>query len=101
MRMELSAEAAIAALPVATSPVGSKRETLAVSSRQMRVLLAMVLLLGLGIFLRLYPSAGYRNLGTDEHGYMVFVKQIQAAGIWNYDSVVRVYVDRQSKLTEA
>ena len=101
MRMELCPEAAVTALPVAKSPVGSRRETFALSGRQMRVWLTMVVLLGLGIFLRLYPSAGYRNLGTDEHGYMVFVKQIQAAGILNYDSVVRVYVERQSKLTEA
>jgi hypothetical protein len=101
MRMELSAETAVAALPVATSPVASKREIFTVSWRQTGVLLAVAVLLGLGIFLRLYPSAGYRNLGTDEHGYMVFVKQIQAAGVWNYDSVVRVYVERQSKLSEA
>jgi hypothetical protein len=99
--MELSAEAAVAALPVVTPSVRSKRGIFALSRRQMLVSLAMILLLGLGIFLRLYPSAGYRNLGTDEHGYMVFVKQIQAAGIWNYDSVVRVYVERQYKLSEA
>ena len=99
--MELSAEAAVAALPVVTTPAGPKRRIFALSRRQMLVSLAMILVLGLGIFLRLYPSAGYRNLGTDEHGYMVFVKQIQAAGIWNYDSVVRVYVERQYKLPEA
>src|SRR3982751_5616985 len=101
MRMELSTEAAVAALAVATSSVGSRRETCAVSGRRIRILLTMAVLLGLGIFLRLYPSAGYRNLGTDEHGYMVFVKQIQAAGVWNYDSVVRVYLERQYKLSEA
>jgi hypothetical protein len=39
--------------------------------------------------------------GTDERDYMVFVKQIQAAGIWNYDAVVQVYVERQYKLREA
>ena len=61
----------------------------------------MAVLLGLGIFLRLYPSAGFQKLGPDEHGYMVFVKQIQSAGIWNYDAVVRVYVERQYHLREA
>jgi hypothetical protein len=101
MRMELSADAAVAAGPVVTTSASAKRRIFALSRRQMLVSVAMILLVGLGIFLRLYPSAGYRNLGTDEHGYMVFVKQIQAAGIWNYDSVVRVYVERQSKLPDA
>ena len=61
----------------------------------------MTALLGFGVLLRLYPSPGHRHLGTDEHGYMVFVKQIQKVGIWNYDAVVRVYVERQYKLREA
>ena len=101
MRMELSAEAAVAALPVAAPPLRATRRSFTWSRRQALVLLTMTALLGLGVFLRLYPSAGYRNLGTDEHGYMVFVKQIQTAGIWNYDAVVRVYVERQYKLAEA
>jgi hypothetical protein len=99
--MELSAEAAVAALPVVTPSVRAKRGIFALSRRRALILLTMTALLGLGVFLRLYPSAGYRNLGTDEHGYMVFVKQIQAAGIWNYDAVVRVYVERQYQLSEA
>jgi 4-amino-4-deoxy-L-arabinose transferase-like glycosyltransferase len=99
--MELSAEAALAALPVAAPPLRAKRRFLALSRRQGLIFLTMTVLLGLGIFLRLYPSAGYQNLGTDEHGYMVFVKQIQSAGISNYDAVVRVYVERQYQLREA
>ena len=99
--MELSAEAAVAALPVAAPPVRVQRRPFALSRRRALVFLTMTVLLGVGIFLRLYPSAGYRNLGTDEHGYMVFVKQIQTAGIWNYDAVVRVYVERQYTLKEA
>ena len=101
MRMELSAEAAVTALPVATPPARAKRQLFALSRRRALVFLTMTTLLGFGIFLRLYPSAGYHNLGTDEHGYMVFVKQIQAAGIWNYDAVVRVYVERQYQIKEA
>lgn len=99
--MELFAEAAAAALPVAATPVRAQRRFVALSRRQALVFLTMATLLGLGIFLRLYPSAGYRNLGTDEHGYMVFVKQIQTAGVWNYDAVVRVYVERQYQMKEA
>lgn len=69
--------------------------------RKLGMILTMTALLGFGVLLRLYPSVGHRHLGTDEHGYMVFVKQIQKVGIWNYDAVVRVYVERQYKLQEA
>src|SRR5438105_1279521 len=55
----------------------------------------MVVILALGIFLRIYPSAGFSGLGVDERGYMVFLKQIQRAGLTNYDSVVRVFVEKQ------
>ena len=99
--MELSVEAAPAAPSIAQSSVRAARLPSALSGRRILIFLTMTVLLGFGIFLRLYPSAGYRNLGTDEHGYMVFVKQIQAAGIWNYDSVVRIYVERQYTLREA
>jgi len=88
--MELSAEAAAAALPVAAPPVRAKRRFLALDRRRGLIFVTMTALLALGIFLRLYPSAGHRNLGTDEHGYMVFVKQIETVGLWNYDAVVRV-----------
>ena len=61
----------------------------------------MTALLAIGVFLRVNPSAGYQKLGTDEHGYMVFVKQIETAGLSNYDAVVQVYLQRQAKLREA
>jgi hypothetical protein len=56
---------------------------------------AMLAILAVGIFLRVYPSAGFSGLGVDEHGYMVFLKQIQRAGLINYDAVVRVFVEKQ------
>ena len=59
------------------------------------ITLVMVVILALGIFLRIYPSAGFSGLGVDERGYMVFLKQIQRAGLTNYDSVVRVFVEKQ------
>ncbi|MGI8431151.1 MAG: phospholipid carrier-dependent glycosyltransferase, partial [Chthoniobacterales bacterium] len=55
----------------------------------------MMALLGAGIFLRLYPSAGYAGLGQDEGSYAIFVKQTQKVGFWNYDAVVQAYVARQ------
>ncbi len=99
--MELSADAALAAPPASATPVRPQRRLRALSRQQGLILLATTALLALGIFLRLYPSAGHSHLGTDEHGYMVFVKQIESAGLWNYDAVVRVYVERQYKLQEA
>lgn len=62
---------------------------------------AMAVLLGSGIALRVLPSASFSRVGFDEHGYVVFVKQIQTAGIWNYDAVIDVYKERQYKIKEA
>ena len=56
---------------------------------------AMVVILAVGIFLRIYPSAGFSGLGVDERAYTVFLKQIQRAGLINYDAVVRVFVEKQ------
>ena len=59
------------------------------------ITVAMVIILAIGISLRVYPSAGFSGLGVDEHAYMVFLKQIQRAGLVNYDAVVRVFVEKQ------
>jgi 4-amino-4-deoxy-L-arabinose transferase-like glycosyltransferase len=59
------------------------------------IALAIVIILAAGIFLRVYPSAGFSGLGVDEHAYMIFLKQIQRAGLINYDAVVRVFVEKQ------
>jgi len=99
--MELSADVSLPAIPEQTTNVLAGKRFLALSWSKALVVLTMATLLGIGTFLRLYPTAGYQHLGTDERDYMVFVKQIQAAGIWNYDAVVQVYVERQYKLREA
>lgn len=59
------------------------------------ITVAMVIILAIGISLRVYPSAGFSGLGVDEHAYMVFLKQIQRAGLANYDAVVRAFVEKQ------
>ena len=41
----------------------------------------MGLILSVGVFLRVFPTASFPHPGYDEHGYMVFVQQIQKAGI--------------------
>jgi len=70
------------------------RRLLKLSRRRILLTITMAAPLGLGMFLRIFPSSGFKRVGFDEHGYMVFVKQIQAAGVWNYDAVVKVYVER-------
>lgn len=72
-----------------------------ISLRTLLVAAAMTMLLAGGILLRVYPSAGFSGLGVDEHGYMVFLKHIQKAGLMNYDSVVKVFVERQYKRPDA
>jgi 4-amino-4-deoxy-L-arabinose transferase-like glycosyltransferase len=100
--MELSvAEAPFSASPRLEPNRAAKNQARNLSLRKAGTILTMAILLGFGVFLRLYPSAGYHHVGFDEHGYMVFVTQIQKAGIWNYDAVVHVYVERQYKLQEA
>ena len=61
----------------------------------------MGLILTIGIFLRIFPTASFPQVGYDEHGYMVFVQQIEKAGIWNYDAVIDVYKERQYKIPQA
>ncbi len=68
---------------------------------QILVTLAMAAILATGVFLRIYPSGGFRRLGYDEHAYTVYLQQIEKAGAFNYDSVVRVYVDRQYQRPDA
>jgi hypothetical protein len=99
--MEFSTVLSSSLLPphgVASSP---KRQLVELSGRRILIAVTLAALLGIGIFLRLYPSTGYQHSGMDEHGYMVFVKQIQTAGLWNYDAVVKVYVERQYKRPDA
>jgi 4-amino-4-deoxy-L-arabinose transferase-like glycosyltransferase len=71
------------------------------SRDRLLVAVALCVLLGLGIFLRIFPSSGYHRAGYDEFGYCVFVQQIQKAGLWNYDKVVQVYVERQYRQPDA
>ncbi|MBA2623320.1 MAG: hypothetical protein H0U88_06830 [Chthoniobacterales bacterium] len=65
------------------------------TKRSLLVTLAMAVILAFGIFLRIYPSATFKSVGYDEHGYVVFLKQIKAAGVLNYEKVVQVYVEKQ------
>ena len=61
----------------------------------------MLFLLALGVWLRVYPSAGFSQVGYDEHGYMVFLQQIERAGVLNYDAVVQLFVENQYQRPDA
>jgi hypothetical protein len=74
---------------------------IAKSRRKILLALVMATLLGLGILIRIYPSSGFIGVGFDEHGYMVFLKQIQAVGLRNYDTVVQAYIERQYQRPDA
>lgn len=72
-----------------------------IARRKVFVAIILCALFALGAFLRIYPSSGFNHVGFDEHGYAVFVHQIQTVGLWNYDAVVQGYVERQYKIRDA
>jgi hypothetical protein len=61
----------------------------------------LLIILAVGIGLRMYPSTGFRGEGFDEHAYTVFINQIEKAGALNYDLVMRVYIERQNRTSDA
>ena len=74
----------------------------ALTSLRLWIALAMVIILGFGILLRVYPSAGFKQVGSnDEHGYVIFLTQIKAAGVSNYEKVVQAYVEKQYERPDA
>ncbi len=79
----------------------TQRRLRAIARKKILVAVTLCALLGVGAALRLIPLTGFQGVGFDEHGYMVFVKQIQTAGLWNYDAVVKVYVERQYSQPDA
>ncbi len=91
-----------ASLPVADLPARTARPARgAFSCDKILIGLALCALLGLGAFLRVFPSSGATRVGFDEHGYSVFVQAAQGAGLRHYDQVVHVYVEQQYADTAA
>jgi hypothetical protein len=74
-------------LPSFTAAPIAGRRIFPLSRRKALISLTMTALLAIGVFLRVNPSAGYQKLGTDEHGYMVFVKQIFRTTTRSYRSI--------------
>ena len=65
------------------------------------ILLALAIILSGGIFLRVWPSSGFRHVGYDEGVYRAYVSSAVKIGIWNYPALVDVYVKSQRERTEA
>ena len=69
------------------------------TSRLSRPLLIGFVLTGvLGIFLRVYPSAGFTGLGYDEGLYRAYVTELINHGVTSYPDFAEQYVERQQKL---
>jgi len=62
------------------------------------ILLALILVAALGIFLRVYPSAGFTGLGYDEGLYRGYVTDLINHGVTSYPDFAEHYVETQQKL---
>lgn len=99
--MELATRPGLAAM-AATPPADyANRRSGRIDRRRFYLVATLCGIIALGAALRIFPSSGYDRPGFDEYAYMVFLKQIQTVGLWNYDAVVQVYVERQYKQPDA
>jgi hypothetical protein len=55
------------------------------------------LLLALGIFLRIYPSAGFTGVGFDEALYRDYLLKVDKVGLFNYPEICQFYIADQRK----
>ena len=61
------------------------------------VWLLALLLLALGAFLRIYPTAGFTGVGFDEHLYQRYVVLLNAKGLSAYPAFCDYFLEEQSK----
>jgi 4-amino-4-deoxy-L-arabinose transferase-like glycosyltransferase len=62
------------------------------------LLLGFLLVALIGIFLRVYPSAGFTGIGYDEALYRDYVTDLINHGLTSYPDFAEHYVERQQKL---
>lgn len=62
------------------------------------VLVGFILVAIIGIFIRIYPSAGFKGLGYDEGLYRGYVTDLINHGITSYPDFAEHYVETQQKL---
>ena len=65
----------------------------AAPSRALWLLAAAIF--AVGIFLRVWPSAGFTGMGFDEARYRENVLKLDHAGVWQYPAICQVYVEDQ------
>lgn len=61
----------------------------------------LLLIVALGSFLRIWPSAGFKKVGFDEHAYQLYVNVARTGGVFSYPDVVADYVRAQKEWTDA
>src|SRR3954468_22037427 len=61
----------------------------------------LIAILCLGVFARIYPSAGFKGIGFDEHIYATYAKAAAGAGLTNYHALVDEFVAIQAKQHDA
>src|SRR5215210_2376987 len=59
---------------------------------------AVLVVAAAGIFLRLYPTAGFTGIGFDENLYRTYVNQLRAGGLLHYPEIVKGYIEYQKTL---
>lgn len=59
---------------------------------------SVILTAALGVFLRLYRSAGFTGVGFDENLYRTYVGAVSKVGLWNYPAIVESYMEIQRGL---
>ena len=62
-----------------------------------RVWLLALLLLAVGAFLRIYPTAAFTGVGFDEHLYQRYVVLLNAKGLGAYPAICEYFIHEQSK----
>jgi 4-amino-4-deoxy-L-arabinose transferase-like glycosyltransferase len=72
--------------------------TIALPRLSRPVLIAFLVIAGLGVFLRIYPSAGFKGLGYDEGLYRGYVTDLINHGVTSYPDFAEHYVETQQKL---
>jgi hypothetical protein len=61
----------------------------------------LIVILSGGIFLRVWPSAGFKSVGVDEHQYAVYTEKGVEYGLSNYGRVIDEFIGSQVKQPEA
>jgi hypothetical protein len=59
--------------------------------------LVAALLLALGIFFRIYPSAGFTSVGFDEALYRDYLLKVDKVGLFHYPEICQLYIIDQRK----